>query len=134
MAFSAGTGPRRTYRRERRRGRAVARHAAALDPLARRGDLQGHERRRIPDDGVGVPLARHPRLGRSAAASRRLARARAGSTGRCRVTRTSVAMTSELDAQARRHLLRLDGQEDIRLATYAPSTGDRRTTAVLTDL
>ena len=50
------------------------------------------------------------------------------------MTRTSVAMTSELDAQARRHLLRLDGQEDVCLATYAPSTGDRRTTAVLTDL
>ncbi len=43
-------------------------------------------------------------------------------------------MTSELDARARRHLLRLDGQEDVCLATYTPSTGDRRTTTVLTDL
>jgi molybdopterin/thiamine biosynthesis adenylyltransferase len=43
-------------------------------------------------------------------------------------------MTSDLDARARRHLLRRDGQEDVCLATYAPSTGDRRTTAVLTDL
>lgn len=43
-------------------------------------------------------------------------------------------MTSELAAQATVHLLRPDGQEDVCLATYAPSTGALRTTAVLTDL
>ena len=43
-------------------------------------------------------------------------------------------MTSELDLRARRHLIRPDGQEDVCLATYAPSTGDQRSTAVLTDL
>lgn len=50
------------------------------------------------------------------------------------MTRTSVAMTSDLDARARGHLLRPDGQEDVCLAMYAPSTGVSRTTAVLTDL
>ncbi|WP_200215489.1 ThiF family adenylyltransferase [Micromonospora coerulea] len=43
-------------------------------------------------------------------------------------------MTRELEARARGHLLRPDGQEDVCLATYAPSTGERRTTGVLTDL
>jgi hypothetical protein len=43
-------------------------------------------------------------------------------------------MTSELDSRARGHLLRRDGQEDVCLATYQPATGNRRTTAVLTDL
>jgi molybdopterin-synthase adenylyltransferase len=43
-------------------------------------------------------------------------------------------MTTELDSAARGHLLRGDGQEDVCLATYSPSTGDRRVTAVLTDL
>lgn len=43
-------------------------------------------------------------------------------------------MTSELDLRAREHLLRADGQEDLCLAMYAPSTGNQRTTAVLTDL
>ena len=50
------------------------------------------------------------------------------------MTRISVAMITDLDGQARHHLLRADGQEDVCLATYAPSTGDLRTTAVLTDL
>ncbi|MFD3744021.1 ThiF family adenylyltransferase [Nocardia sp. NPDC058633] len=43
-------------------------------------------------------------------------------------------MTAELDAQARQHLLRLDGQEDLCLATYSPSTGVLRTTAVLNEI
>jgi hypothetical protein len=43
-------------------------------------------------------------------------------------------MVMDLDGQARRHLLRADGQEDVCLATYAPSTGERRATSVLTDL
>jgi hypothetical protein len=45
-----------------------------------------------------------------------------------------MAMTSEFDSQARDHLLRADGQEDVCLATYALSTGTRRSTAVLRDL
>ena len=48
--------------------------------------------------------------------------------------RASVAMTSDLDSRARRHLLRGDGQEDVCLATYAPSTGNQRISALLTDL
>lgn len=48
--------------------------------------------------------------------------------------RASVTMTCGLDTRARDHLLRGDGQEDVCLATYAPSTGEQRTTAVLTDL
>jgi hypothetical protein len=43
-------------------------------------------------------------------------------------------MTAFLDGQARRHLLRADGQEDVCLATYAPCTGVLRTSALLTDL
>jgi molybdopterin/thiamine biosynthesis adenylyltransferase len=50
------------------------------------------------------------------------------------MNRVSVAMTAELDARARAHLLREDGQEDVCLATYVPSTGILRTTSVLADL
>ena len=47
---------------------------------------------------------------------------------------TSVAMTNETDALLREHLLRPDGQEDVVLATYAPSTGHQRWTALLRDV
>ncbi len=50
------------------------------------------------------------------------------------MTRVSVAMTAELGERAGRHLLREDGQEDVCLATYAPSSGPRRTTALLSEL
>ena len=40
-------------------------------------------------------------------------------------------MTETIHAALADHLLRADGQEDICLATYAPSTGARRTTAVI---
>lgn len=46
----------------------------------------------------------------------------------------SVAMTETTDALLREHLLRADGQEDLCLATYAPSTGSRRWTALLRDI
>jgi len=46
-------------------------------------------------------------------------------------SRTSVALTAEIDAALRDHLLREDGQEDICLATYRPSTGVTRRTALL---
>jgi hypothetical protein len=45
--------------------------------------------------------------------------------------RTSVAMTAETEDVLRAHLLRADGQEDICLATYRPSTGATRRTALL---
>lgn len=45
--------------------------------------------------------------------------------------RTSVAMTSVADDALRRHLLRDDGQEDLCLTTYQPSTGLRRRSALL---
>jgi hypothetical protein len=48
--------------------------------------------------------------------------------------RFSVAMVGELDGQLRQRLLRDDGQEDVCLVTYAPSTGASRTTALLQDV
>jgi hypothetical protein len=45
--------------------------------------------------------------------------------------RTSAAMTAETEGVLRAHLLRADGQEDICLATYRPSTGATRRTALL---
>jgi hypothetical protein len=50
------------------------------------------------------------------------------------MTRASVAMTDELHSHACGHLLRDDGQEDLTLATYAPSTGTQRTTSILNNL
>lgn len=46
-------------------------------------------------------------------------------------TRTSVAMTAAIDEALRQHLLRHDGQEDICFATYRPSTGATRRTALM---
>lgn len=43
----------------------------------------------------------------------------------------STAMPAFLHQQLAGHLLRADGQEDVCLATYAPSTGATRTSAVL---
>lgn len=48
--------------------------------------------------------------------------------------RYSVAMAEAVAAQARRHLLRSDGQEDVCLATYAVSTGQERTTYLVNSL
>lgn len=45
--------------------------------------------------------------------------------------RTSVAMTAETHDAVVRHLLREDGQEDICLATYRPSTGATRRSALV---
>ncbi|GIF02284.1 ThiF family adenylyltransferase [Paractinoplanes rishiriensis] len=50
------------------------------------------------------------------------------------MTRLSAAMTADLDVQARDHLLRVDGQEDVCLALYSPSTGQARSAAALTRL
>jgi molybdopterin/thiamine biosynthesis adenylyltransferase len=44
----------------------------------------------------------------------------------------SIAMTDTVHTELATHLLRADGQEDICLATYAPSTGSTRTTRVIT--
>jgi hypothetical protein len=46
----------------------------------------------------------------------------------------SVAMTADLDGELRHHLDRVDGQEDICVATYARSTGATRRSAILTAL
>lgn len=46
----------------------------------------------------------------------------------------SVAMTHETSSSLARHLLRLDGQEDVCLALYAGCTGSRRRTAIVTDV
>ena len=43
----------------------------------------------------------------------------------------SVAMTGSTEAALARHLLRPDGQEDLCLGTWRPSTGRRRRTAIL---
>lgn len=48
--------------------------------------------------------------------------------------RYSVAMTEAVAEQARQHLLRPDGQEDVCLATYTVSTGKHRTTYLVTSL
>jgi hypothetical protein len=47
---------------------------------------------------------------------------------------TSVAMTATVAEALRAHVDRPDGQEDICLATYRPSTGPTRTTALLTSV
>lgn len=47
---------------------------------------------------------------------------------------TSVAMTASTSDALRTHLGRSDGQEDICLATYRPSTGATRTTALATSV
>jgi hypothetical protein len=46
--------------------------------------------------------------------------------------RLSVGMPSAVDTTLRAHLLRLDGQEDICLATYSLSTGAERVSRLLT--
>lgn len=48
--------------------------------------------------------------------------------------RYSVAMTEAVADEARQHLLRPDGQEDVCLATYTVSTGKHRTTYLVTSL
>ena len=45
--------------------------------------------------------------------------------------RYSVAMTGEVEASMRDHLLREDGQEDVLIATYVLSTGVERTSALI---
>jgi molybdopterin-synthase adenylyltransferase len=47
---------------------------------------------------------------------------------------TSVAMTADVAETLRSHVDRPDGQEDICLATYRPSTGAIRTTALITSV
>lgn len=48
--------------------------------------------------------------------------------------RTSVAMTLATHDRLRDHLIRDDGQEDICLATYRPSTGKDRVTAIIREV
>lgn len=48
--------------------------------------------------------------------------------------RCSVAMTDAVAEQARQHLLRLDGQEDVCLATYSISQGQERITYLVNAL
>ncbi|WP_375430981.1 ThiF family adenylyltransferase [uncultured Friedmanniella sp.] len=45
--------------------------------------------------------------------------------------RYSVALTRDVEAELRQSLVRADGQEDVVVATYQPSTGRARTTALL---
>jgi molybdopterin-synthase adenylyltransferase len=45
--------------------------------------------------------------------------------------RYSVAMSGAVHSAMHEHLIRDDGQEDVLAATYLPSTGEHRTTAVL---
>lgn len=46
----------------------------------------------------------------------------------------SVAMTEEIEARLRAHLLRSDGQEDLCFALWRPSHGATRTTALIFDV
>ncbi|MDV9170788.1 ThiF family adenylyltransferase [Streptomyces sp. W16] len=50
------------------------------------------------------------------------------------ITRFSVAMTSEIALRLTEHLRRADGQEDCTFVLWRPSTGSRRTTALIVDL
>lgn len=43
----------------------------------------------------------------------------------------SIAITGDVDRALRRHLIRDDGDEDVCIASYAPSTGRARTTMLL---
>ena len=108
--------------------------AAALDPSSCKLGLRSHERRWVSQGWLGFPFARHPRVGYGPAPGCGLARPRARGSWERNMTRASVAMTSELDRRANHHLMRADGQEDVCLATYAPSAGDLRTTALINDL
>ena len=47
---------------------------------------------------------------------------------------TSVAMTAATAETVQAHIDRSDGQEDVCLATYQPSTGAKRTTALITSV
>ncbi|RII94892.1 ThiF family adenylyltransferase [Clavibacter californiensis] len=48
--------------------------------------------------------------------------------------RYSVAMSGDVETTMRDHLIRDDGQEDVLIATYVLSTGDRRITALITSV
>ncbi|WP_144662874.1 ThiF family adenylyltransferase [Paenarthrobacter nicotinovorans] len=48
-----------------------------------------------------------------------------------RARRLSVAMTADIHETLKRHLIREDGDEDLCLAMYAPSTGARRDSALI---
>ena len=50
------------------------------------------------------------------------------------IRKTSVAMTSAVEDKLVAHLVRDDGQEDLCLATYRPSTGISRDSALLSDV
>jgi hypothetical protein len=81
---------------------------------------------------LAAPLAAGPRLGRrrrsrTCVGRPRPRRARGGPVS----ARTSVAMTAVTHDALARHLVRDDRQEDICLATYRPSTGSTRRTALV---
>jgi hypothetical protein len=46
----------------------------------------------------------------------------------------ALAMTSDVDASLRRHLVRPDGQEDVCFGLWRESTGSNRRTALLFDV
>ncbi len=48
--------------------------------------------------------------------------------------RVSVAMTIKIEQELLDLLVRPDGQEDLCLATYRPSTGSTRTSALITSV
>jgi hypothetical protein len=50
------------------------------------------------------------------------------------ITRFSVAMTTSVAQRLTGHLRRADGQEDCTFVLWRPSTGSRRTTALIVDL
>lgn len=50
------------------------------------------------------------------------------------ISRTSVAMTAAVARELESQLLRSDGQEDLCLATYRPSTGSHRRTSLVTEV
>src|SRR5687768_975738 len=46
----------------------------------------------------------------------------------------SVILTEPVHQRLMKHLVRRDGQEDLCFATYIPSTGSERTTAIISEL
>ena len=91
-----------------------------------------HQHRRVPETRMGEPQPSDIRVGRCPR-RRRVGepRPRRPERGGRMMHRTSVAMTAANEDALIPRLVRDDGQEDICLATYRPSTGLTRRTALI---
>src|SRR5439155_15564758 len=97
---------------------------------ARRGKERFRTRRRVVKvEPPAPPVARGTWGGQRVARAR--PRAPRGSHGHLMITRHSTAMIGTVETALRMHLDRSDGQEDLCFATWRPSTGRRRRTALV---